>query len=160
MALVCTLLVAPSGLTTVEPLHRFLTSRTCISRRDALTAARTLTGVAAGASVQAVLPCSAEDSSAVAAAATEAGAALQETNHAPVIALPPAAPKGPTAFDFNVPFRGEPERIEPFLGKVSLLVNVKFDDPETTEQLPALQAFVETYSKQGLSVLAFPTDQV
>jgi len=58
-----------------------------------------------------------------------------------------------------VPFRGEPEEIQPFLGKVSLVVNVKYDDPETTAQLPALQGLVETYSKQGLRVLAFPTDQ-
>lgn len=66
----------------------------------------------------------------------------------------------PSASDFRVPFRGEPEDIKPFLGRVSLIVNVKFDDPETLQQMPALQSFVEKYSKDGLSVLAFPTDQV
>ncbi|KAL3894129.1 MAG: hypothetical protein SGPRY_013891, partial [Prymnesium sp.] len=76
----------------------------------------------------------------------------------PAPASPPA-PRGPSAFDFNVPFRGEPEEITPFLGKVTLVVNVKFDDPETTDQMPALQGFVEKYSKEGLNVLAFPTDQ-
>jgi len=78
----------------------------------------------------------------------------------PALAPPaPAPPIGPTAFDFSVPFRGEPEAIRPFLGKVSLFVNVKYDDPVTTDQLPALQTFVDKYSKEGLRVLAFPTDQ-
>ena len=83
-----------------------------------------------------------------------------EVAELPPAPAPPPRPTGPTASDFKVPFRGEPEKITPFLGKATLIVNVKLDDPETNEQLPALQGMVDKYSKQGLSVLAFPTDQV
>jgi len=76
--------------------------------------------------------------------------------------LPPAAPPTPpltSAFDFDVPFRGEPREIKPFLGRASLLVNVKLDDPETLDQLPALNALHSRLAPDGLHVLAFPTDQ-
>ena len=86
--------------------------------------------------------------------------AVVEVAELPPAPAPPPRPTGPTASDFKVPFRGEPEKITPFLGKATLIVNVKLDDPETNEQLPALQGMVDKYSKQGLSVLAFPTDQV
>merc|ERR1712039_194771 len=62
-------------------------------------------------------------------------------------------------FDFDVPFRGEPMPIAPFLGQASIMVNVKYDDPITLDQLPGLQVLVNEYSSQGLHVLAFPTDQ-
>ncbi|KOO25831.1 glutathione peroxidase, partial [Chrysochromulina tobinii] len=41
----------------------------------------------------------------------------------------------------------------------NLLVNVKFDDPETLDQMPAIGDMVSRYSERGLHVLAFPTDQ-
>lgn len=73
--------------------------------------------------------------------------------------LPPA-PREATLFDFDVPFRGEPTEIAPFVGKgATIVVNIKYDDPEAVKQLPALQELVSRYSSQGLSVLAFPTDQ-
>lgn len=64
-----------------------------------------------------------------------------------------------SAYDFNVPFRGEPVDIKPFLGKANIFVNVKFDDPETTQQMPGLEDLVAKYAAEGLHVLAFPTDQ-
>jgi len=64
-----------------------------------------------------------------------------------------------SAYDFDVPFRGEPVDIKPFLGKANIFVNVKFDDPESTQQMPGLQDLVSKYSSEGLHVLAFPTDQ-
>jgi len=74
----------------------------------------------------------------------------------------PAAPPPPpvtTAFDFDVPFRGEPREIKPFLGRANVVVNVKFDDPITLEMLPGLMTLLESYASKGLHVLAFPTDQ-
>jgi|TARA_B110000196_G_C20679990_1_gene445978 hypothetical protein len=64
-----------------------------------------------------------------------------------------------SAYDFDVPFRGEPVDIKPFLGKANIFVNVKFDDPETTQQMPGLEDLVSKYAAEGLHVLAFPTDQ-
>lgn len=75
----------------------------------------------------------------------------------PASSLP--VPRKPSAFDFDVPFRGEPVDSKTFLGAANLVVNVKFDDPETLEQLPALSGFVSSYAKKGFHVLAFPTDQ-
>ena len=72
---------------------------------------------------------------------------------------PPVPPPLPSAFDFDVPFRGEPSAIKPFLGRASILVNVKFDDPETLEALPGLKKLLSGFAKDGLHVLAFPTDQ-
>jgi len=39
------------------------------------------------------------------------------------------------------------------------VVNVKYDDPITLDQLPGMQALVSQFSSAGLNVLAFPTDQ-
>lgn len=72
--------------------------------------------------------------------------------------VPPPPPR-PSAFDFDVPFRGEPVEASTFLGKATVVVNVKFDDPETLDQMPALQSMFGRLNKDGLNVLAFPTDQ-
>ena len=83
-----------------------------------------------------------------------------EATAAPAEPVAPAPPSGPTAFDFDVLFRGEPRDIKPFLGKkASVFVNVKFDDPISIDQMPALQGLVDKYSGDGLNVLAFPTEQ-
>eukprot|EP00967_Tisochrysis_lutea_P122236 scaffold202128_cov35-Tisochrysis_lutea.AAC.2 len=71
----------------------------------------------------------------------------------------PSAPPGPVASDFDVPFRGEPQPLAGFLGKATIVVNVKFDDPVTLDQLPGLQSLFSRFNKSGLNVLAFPTDQ-
>ena len=73
--------------------------------------------------------------------------------------LAPLAASSATARSFAVPFRGEPVAISPFLGKASIVVNVKFDDPITLDQMPGLQSLVGQYASEGLHVLAFPTDQ-
>jgi glutathione peroxidase len=98
----------------------------------------------------------AEDSAAAAASEAYDASAV-----APEVLPPPAPPAPPaiSAFDFDVPFRGEPREITPFLGRANLLVNVKFDDPETLDQMPAIGDMVSRYSERGLHVLAFPTDQ-
>lgn len=93
----------------------------------------------------------------------EAGAAEPEFT-ASLATEPPEPPVPPpkrviSAYDFDVPFRGEPKDIKPFLGKASVVVNVKFDDPETLNQMPALADLLSRYSSSGLHVLAFPTDQ-
>ena len=58
-----------------------------------------------------------------------------------------------------MPFRGVPEDAKPFLGKVSIVVNVKYGDPITQSQMPGLNQLVSRYAQYGLHVLAFPTDQ-
>jgi len=82
-------------------------------------------------------------------------AAMEETYSV----LQDATRRRTALFDFDVPFRGEPTPIAPFLGRASVMVNVKFDDPVTLEQLPGLQNLLSEFSAQGLHVLAFPTDQ-
>ena len=87
--------------------------------------------------------------------------ALEGAEGAEVAELaPPPPPPGPTAKDFDVPFRGEPASIAPFIGKrATVVVNVKYDDPLTIEQMPALEGLFARHAKEGLNVLAFPTDQ-
>jgi len=95
----------------------------------------------------------------------EAADAAAAAAAAPPEVVPPPAPPAVSAppmvsaFNFDVPFRGEPREIKPFLGKASLIVNVKYDDPETLEQMPAIGDMIERYGRKGLHVLAFPTDQ-
>ena len=143
-AILPALLPTGSGL---EPpfLNRF-------GRRDAVSSARRFALLAAGTALRPLLA-GADDS----AAEADAPAPLEVA--APAPPPEPPAPPAPSAFDFSVPFRGEPEPLGPFLGRATLVVNVKFDDPETVKQLPNLQGFVDSYAKQGLRVLAFPTDQ-
>ena len=86
-------------------------------------------------------------------AATEEPAQLEVTPS-------PAPPAGPSAFDFDVPFRGEPRDSKPFLGqKASVFINVKFDDPISIDQMPAIAELADKYASKGVNVLAFPTDQ-
>jgi len=47
-----------------------------------------------------------------------------------------------------------------FRAKATVVVNIKTDDPESTRQLPALAYLSNKYAKDGLRVLAFPTEQV
>jgi|MDTC01.1.fsa_nt_gb hypothetical protein len=102
------------------------------TRRQHCTAASAIAGLALlpGGSV------AAETAELVAPAEADAEAGA-EASAEPEPASPPV---GPTASDFDVPFRGEPAGSAPFLGRsATLAVNVKFDDPETIVQLPALQ---------------------
>ena len=45
------------------------------------------------------------------------------------------------------------------VSNVSLVVNVKFDDPVSLEEMPGLMTLLEKYGSSGAHVLAFPTDQ-
>ena len=86
-------------------------------------------------------------------------AAHSEESEQPAPLQPAPLQRLTSAYDFDVPFRGEPADIKPFLGKANIFVNVKFDDPESTQQMPGLQDLVSKYASEGLHVLAFPTDQ-
>jgi len=88
-----------------------------------------------------------------------AGEASADGERASSVDPPSSAGLGPAAFDFDVPFRGEPQPIAPFMGKATIVVNVKYDDPATLEQLTGLQALFSRFGQSGLHVLAFPTDQ-
>ena len=96
-----------------------------------------------------------------ASAADEAEVALAPPEAPPAPLAPPAPPPPPvtSAYSFDVPFRGEPKDIDPFLAKANLVVNVKLDDPITRDQMPGLGALLDNYASKGLHVLAFPTDQ-
>ena len=48
-----------------------------------------------------------------------------------------------------MPFRGEPRDINAFLGKASVVVNVKYDDPISTKEMPALADLFERYNSKG-----------
>lgn len=77
-----------------------------------------------------------------------------------VVAEAAATPAGPSAFDFDVQFRGEPRDIKPFLGKgASIFINPKFADPISLDQMPAITAMADKYKEKGLNVLLFPTNQ-
>lgn len=52
----------------------------------------------------------------------------------------------------NLPF-GE------FIGKATLVVNMKLDDPQTPTQFPILLEMYNKYAKDGLNVVIFPTEQ-
>ena len=90
---------------------------------------------------------------------SEQPAPLQPAPVQPAPVQPAPLQRLTSAYDFDVPFRGEPADIKPFLGKANIFVNVKFDDPESTQQMPGLQDLVSKYASEGLHVLAFPTDQ-
>ena len=107
-------------------------------------------------------PVAADDTAlAVPAEQSAPPAAALAPEPAPEPVAPPAPPAPPliSAFDFDVPFRGEPREIKPFLGKANVVVNVKFDDPITLDQLPGLMDLLKRFKGDGLHVLAFPTDQ-
>jgi|TARA_B100000524_G_scaffold345415_1_gene243987 glutathione peroxidase len=91
---------------------------------------------------------------------SEDAAALAAPEEPPAEREPIAAPPSPSPlFDFDVPFRGEPTSLEPFIGKATIVVNVKFDDPVTLDQIPGFKSLLKQYAENGLHVLAFPTDQ-
>ena len=62
--------------------------------------------------------------------------------------------------DVVVPYKGSELPLRRFRAKATVVVNIKTDDPESTRQLPALAYLSNKYAKDGLRVLAFPTEQV
>lgn len=59
----------------------------------------------------------------------------------------------------KVPYNHENFPLSDFLGKATLVVNMKLDDPQTTSQFPALLEMYKKYSSEGLHVLIFPSEQ-
>ena len=59
----------------------------------------------------------------------------------------------------KVPYNHENFPVNRYLGKATLVVNMKLDDPQTATQYPALTEIYNKYSKDGLNVLVFPTEQ-
>ncbi|CAN0121087.1 unnamed protein product [Ectocarpus sp. 6 AP-2014] len=61
---------------------------------------------------------------------------------------------------FEVPYTGKSVPLNKFLGnRATLVVNGKLDDPEALHQMPGITKLASEYSKDGLNVLLFPTDQ-
>ena len=61
---------------------------------------------------------------------------------------------------FKLPYNHENLSFKQFLGKkVTIVFNMKIDDSQTVLQFPSLLEIYNKYSKDGLNVLAFPTEQ-
>lgn len=61
---------------------------------------------------------------------------------------------------FKLPYNHENISFKQFLGKkVTIVFNMKIDDSQTVLQFPSLLEIYNKYSKDGLNVLAFPTEQ-
>jgi hypothetical protein len=94
------------------------------------------------------------------------GAKAAETSAAVAAPAAPAAVAAPVVWaagfpsEVVVPYKGSELPLKRFRAKATVVVNIKTDDPESTRQLPALAYLSSKYSKNGLRVLAFPTDQV
>ncbi|CAM9145126.1 unnamed protein product [Discosporangium mesarthrocarpum] len=61
--------------------------------------------------------------------------------------------------EFQVPYTGKSLPLNKFLGKATLVVNPKIDDPESLKQMPSITKIAQRYANEGLTVLLFPTDQ-
>ena len=59
----------------------------------------------------------------------------------------------------RVPYGHENFPMKNYLGKATLVINMKLDDPQTSTQFPALKEIFEKYSNDGLNVLVFPSEQ-
>ena len=60
---------------------------------------------------------------------------------------------------FKLPYNRENIDWKQFLGKATILFNMKIDDPQTVTQFPSLLEIYQKYSNQGLTVQGFPTEQ-
>ena len=60
----------------------------------------------------------------------------------------------------KVPYGHENVQIKDYLGKATIVSNMKLDDPQTPTQYPVLIEVFKTYEKDGLRLLIFPTEQV
>jgi len=59
----------------------------------------------------------------------------------------------------KIPYNRENFLFKEFLGKATIVLNMKLDDPQTATQFPAILEIYKKYSKDGLAVLVFPTEQ-
>lgn len=60
---------------------------------------------------------------------------------------------------FKLPYEHENLEFGEFLGKATILFNMKIDDPQTVNQFPGLLEVYNKYKDQGLNVQGFPTEQ-
>jgi glutathione peroxidase len=65
----------------------------------------------------------------------------------------------PDILEMTVPFQSQDIEITKFLGKATIVSNMKLDDPVSLQQIPNLASLSRKYGKDGLKVLLFPTDQ-
>lgn len=87
-----------------------------------------------------------------------ANAAETDAAVAPVVAE--AAPIIEDFGSFRLPYFHENLPFKDFLGrKATIVFNMKIDDPQTVVQFPELAEIFRKYSKEGLNVQAFPTEQ-
>lgn len=61
--------------------------------------------------------------------------------------------------NFKLPYNHENIEFKQFLGKATIVFNMKIDDPQTVTQFPSLLEIYEKYSGEGLNVLGYPTEQ-
>eukprot|EP00752_Nemacystus_decipiens_P009946 g8869.t1 len=96
----------------------------------------------------------------VAEAAQENPAEAAAPTPAPPAAASPAETRPLRDLGFEVPYTGKSMPLSKFLGsRATLVVNPKIDDPESLHQMPGITKLASEYSKDGLNVLLFPTDQ-
>ena len=60
---------------------------------------------------------------------------------------------------FRLPYQRENLSLGQFLGKASIVFNMKLDDPQTITQYPNLVEIYDKYKDQGLAMLCFPSEQ-
>jgi glutathione peroxidase len=71
-------------------------------------------------------------------------------------------PKAPevTAYDFKVPFNGEPVPMKQFLGqKATIIFNPKLQDPKSGLEMNGIDDLMEKYASKGLKAVALPSQQ-
>lgn len=68
-------------------------------------------------------------------------------------------PKDIDTGSFKLPYEHENLPFKQFLGKATIVCNMKIDDPQTSQQFPSLLEIFNKYSKDDLKVVLFPTEQ-
>ncbi|TFJ81255.1 hypothetical protein NSK_007216 [Nannochloropsis salina CCMP1776] len=93
--------------------------------------------------------------------APDAAVEVAKESAQPAPVSPPATAPGPlkTAYDYAVPYDGVRVPLENFRGKAVVVCNAKTDDPESLAQIPGLTYLTGKYSKKGLKIWVFTTEQ-
>eukprot|EP01041_Mallomonas_annulata_P000731 gene731-1405_t len=78
----------------------------------------------------------------------------------PSVSVSSQEKKTPTDYTaFKLPYNHENLPLKEFLGKATIVSNMKLDDPQTPTQYPILIEVFNKYQKDGLNLLIFPTEQ-
>lgn len=157
------------------PCHSFLPSSSSSFSSPSFAALRSLPSLRSSPSFSSSEPTHGHDTSRriVRGAATAIGLSLiavqrllaeESAPSLPEVAPPavtkPAPPPPPADFpSFRLPYNHENLPLSEFLGKATIVFNMKLDDPQTISQFPSLLEVFNKYSAAGLHVLAFPTEQ-